>query len=235
MPLIEMRDVVKGGAGPALRIARLDVEPGDRLAILGLDATGGELFLNLMTGAAVPDEGTVHVAGHDTRAIATDTEWLRSLDRFGIVTDRAVLVGGLAVAANLALPLTLSVEPMADAVRQRVTELAAEAGLPAARLDAPASSLDPVERARVHLARALAVDPDLLLLEHPTAQFGAAAASAAFGETLRRAAEARRVGYVAVTGDRVFARAAGAVRMKIHAASGRLTRAGGWRSLFTAW
>ena len=48
--------------------------------------------MHLVTGAAVPDEGAVVVAGRDTRDIATDTEWLASLDRFGIVTDRAVLL-----------------------------------------------------------------------------------------------------------------------------------------------
>ena len=62
------------------------------------------MFVHLVTGASVPDEGAVKVAGRDTRDIATDTEWLTSLDRFGIVTHRAVLLDGMSVAANLALP-----------------------------------------------------------------------------------------------------------------------------------
>jgi hypothetical protein len=49
------------------------------------------MFVHLVTGAALPDEGVVSIAGRDTRAISTDTEWLRSLDQFGIrhATSRA--------------------------------------------------------------------------------------------------------------------------------------------------
>ena len=56
------------------------------MTLSGLDAHAAEMFMHLITGASVPDEGAVVVAGHDTRTIATDTEWLASLDRFGIVT-----------------------------------------------------------------------------------------------------------------------------------------------------
>ena len=86
------------------------------------------MFVHLVTGAALPDEGHVRVAGRDTREIATDTEWLKSLDRFGIVTHRAVLLDGLSVAANLALPLTVSIDPMPDDVRMRVERLANDIG-----------------------------------------------------------------------------------------------------------
>lgn len=228
-PLISLSGVVKSGPGLGpLRIEELVVQRGDRIALEGLDATAAEVFLNLITGAAVADEGTVSVAGADTRSIATDTEWLKSLDRFGIVTDRAVLVGQLSVAANIALPITLAIDPLADDVRAQVETLAAAAGLAAARLAGPAGSLDAASRARVHLARAIATKPEVLLLEHPTSQFAGSAEARELGLTLARLADAREVGWVALTNDAEFARASGAVRLAVDGASGRVRRSGAW-------
>jgi predicted ABC-type transport system involved in lysophospholipase L1 biosynthesis ATPase subunit len=149
-PLIDITDLAKEySSGPPLRIARLSVHRHDRIALVGLDEAAAETLLHLVTGAAVPDEGTVLVAGHDTRAIATDTEWLASLDRFGLVTDRAVLLEKMPIAANLAMPLTLSIDPMSDAVLAQVTALGADVGLAPDRLRSEASSLDAEERVRV--------------------------------------------------------------------------------------
>ena len=164
-PLIELRGVVKAyQALRPLRIAELVMSSSDRLALSGLDAGAAEMFVHLVTGASVPDEGSVKVAGRDTREIATDTEWLTSLDRFGIVTSRAVLIDKLAVASNLALPITLEIEPMSPGTRAEVTLLADAAGLARDRLDAPVSALTPAERMRLHLARAMAMRPELVLL-----------------------------------------------------------------------
>lgn len=215
-----------------LRIARLVVDRGDALAIAGIDAAAAEMLVNLITGAALPDEGDVRVGGRNTRDIATDTDWLVSLDRFGIVTERSVLLESLSVAANLALPLTLAIDPLPGDIRARVEAVAEEAGLPRARLDAPASTLSSEERVRVHLARALGPGPELLLLEHPTARLDRDSARA-FGATLGRVASARQLGWVAFSEDEMFARAAGARRMRLNAASGALSADTLWRKMLS--
>ena len=141
-PLIHMAGLVKAyQALRPLRIRDLSVQRHDRIVISGLDEMAAELFVYLVTGAAVPDEGHVRVGGRDTRDIATDTEWLSSLDRFGIVTKRAILLDAMSVAANLALPNTLAIDPMADDLRARVGREASDVGLPADRLDGPVSAL----------------------------------------------------------------------------------------------
>jgi len=196
-----------------LRIKRLTVNGTDRVVLCGLDPAAAELLIHMIMGAVLPDEGQVRVAGRDTRDIATDTEWLTSLDQFGIVTDRAVFLEGLSIAANVALPMTVAIDPLSAETRRRVDALAAEVGLPNARLDAPASSLEPDERVRVHLARALAVDPVMLLLEHPTMRVDDRTASQAVGRTLRAIADARELGWVAVTDDDVFTEASGGRRL----------------------
>ena len=230
--MIEFSEVSKRNPGrEPLRITRLAVARGEGLSIAGLDAGAAELFVNLVTGAAVPDSGEVRIAGRSTRDIATDTEWLASLDQFGIVTERAVLLESMSLAANVALPFTLAIDPLSDEVAATVAGLAAEVGIPRDRLASPVQALSPDERLRVHLARALGPGPELLLLEHPTARLDAAAA-VAFGTTLKAVASARRLGWLALSEDDRFARASGGRRLRLEP-GGRLREESRWRRLLS--
>ena len=234
-PLIEILEVTKqyGGLRP-LRVRHFQVTARDRIALSGLDEGAAETLVHLITGASLPDEGTVRVGERDTRDIATDTEWLASLDRFGIVTRRAVLIGGLPIEQNLALPLTLSIDPMADDIRAAVETVADLVGLPRARLTAPAATLLPVELVRVHLARSLATAPHMLLLEHPTAGVEDQAERVALGRVLRDVGEARGIGWIALTEDEAFAQASGARPMKLRPATGDVVETQAWwRKLMT--
>ncbi len=228
-PLIDLRGVIKDHGGPeSLRIEALTVHFGDRVVVSGLDRASAETFVHLVSGAALPDAGTVVVGGTDTRAIATDTEWLVSLDRFGIVTHRAVLLESLPVAANLALPMTLAIDPMSPDVRAHVEVLATAAGLGLDTLDGPVAALDSLARVRLHLARALATAPQVLLLERPTSELSSQAACEAFGRSLRAAADARRVGFLALSDDPDFVRESGAVHLQLNLATGALVRKRRW-------
>ena len=233
-PLIELQGVVKAyQALRPLRIAELSMTRSDRLALKGLDAGAAEMFVHLVTGAAVPDEGSVRVAGRDTREIATDTEWLTSLDRFGIVTHRAVLLDGMSVAANLALPITIAIDPLPADIRRRVEQNAADVGLDPGLLDAPVSRLGAEQRLRLHLARAAANGPEFILLEHPTAQLEDAAASGRAGEALRGLSETRGFGWLSIGEDAAFADAAGASRIALAPATGVVSpEKSGWRRWF---
>ena len=226
-PLFSFEDVIKPFGGPVpLRISRFSFAPGDRVVLSGMDAMAAEMFMHVLTGAALPETGRVEVFGRSTRDIATDTEWLAALDRFGLVSNRAVLLDQSSIAQNLALPLTLSIDPMADDIRAAVERLATDVGLPASRLDAPAGSMTPEERMRAHLARAVALEPEVLLLEHPTATLGAAAA--AFGRSVRALSETRAVSWLAISDDEAFARASGGRVLRLNPSTGVVQRAGGW-------
>jgi len=86
---------------------------------------------------------------------------------------------------------------------------------------------------RVHLARALGVGPDVLLLEHPTARLDGDA-SEALGRTLAAVSEARGLSWVALTEDDRFARAARAARLRLTPATGGLVEAGGfWKKMLS--
>ena len=69
-----------------LRIADLRVDARDRVAILGFDQPSAEVFVNLATGATLPDVGTVSILGRATKAISDPGDWLETVDRFGIVS-----------------------------------------------------------------------------------------------------------------------------------------------------
>jgi ABC-type lipoprotein export system ATPase subunit len=229
-PIIHITALRKqfGGLRP-LRINGLSMAPGDRVTLHGLDAESAEMLTLLITVASLPDEGTVAIAGRDTRDIQTDTEWLTSLDVFGMVTTRAALMDSVPLEGNLALPFTLSIDPLLPEVRQAVESLAAEVGLPAELLPAPVHQLDEAERARVHLARALALKPQVLLLEHPTARL-ATDDAAAFGRVLSAVGARRNLGWLAISEDDAFAGEAGGQRCRLAPASGEISAARrGWR------
>lgn len=218
-PIIELRGVEKAvGESFPLRINNFSLREGERVTLSGLPGVLGEAFFNLIIGALLPDQGDVIVFGTNTRDIRTDTEWLKSLDKFGLVSNRAVLLDQSTVAQNLALPLTLAIDPMAPDVRATVEALAREVELAPESLDRPpgASGEAPataIERTRMHLARALAHEPQVLLLEHPTVSH--ALAGQQFGVLVRAIADARRLSMVAVTEDDRFARASGARRYRV--------------------
>lgn len=233
-PLITIDGLVKSTLSPPLRVSRLAVAATDRMVLTGLSHEAAEIFVHLVTGAALPDEGRILIDGLDTREIATDADWLRSLDQFGLVSERAVLIDALTVEANLALPLTVSINPVAEPVRAEVRRLAAEVGLDPSRLDAQTGTLTTEERVRVRLARALAPRPRLLLLEHPTRTLDRPEAAVAFGQALVHASDSRQVGWLAISDDERFARATGGRRVRVDPARGtvRSARPQWFRRLF---
>jgi glutamate transport system ATP-binding protein len=229
-PILALSGVSKHfGALRPLRIDRLIVEPGETVAIIGPDAAAAETLTNLITGATLPDQGSIEVFGRVTASVKGSAEWLELVDRLGIVTGRALLLDSLDVLQNLAVPFTLEIDPPSDEVRRRAAALAREVGLVEETWSRPAGTLDGAARARVRLGRALALDPSILLLEHPSATVEPAA-RAAFAVSVREAAVARRMALVAVTADEGFARAVTSRVLRHDPATGRLREAARWWS-----
>lgn len=209
------------GALRPLRIQALQVEAGSLVALMGIDAPAAEMFTNLATGAILPDKGEVRLYGESTADVTTPDDWLARLDRVGIVTDRAVLLDGHTVAQNLAMPLTLDLDPLPGGLLATVAALARDAGLEAGLLTQSVSALTAAQKLRVRFGRALALGPGLLLMEHPTASLDRADVGA-FAADVRRLVEARGVAAVAITADRAFAEAATPDVRELRAADGAL-------------
>lgn len=229
--LVEIDGLSKnyGGLRP-VRIQSLTVRRGDCLALMGLDQPAAEMFVTLITGAALPDEGTVRLFGRATSAITSTEDWLTLLDRVGILSDRAVLVEQYSVAQNIAMPFTLELEPIPSTLLPRVIDLMREVGLDEDVRETSIGAAAPHVRARARLARAVALDPTLVLAEHPSAALPRDAVSA-FATDLARVAERRQLGLVAVSADKDFVRALDGTTLIVEGASGEVRKQRFWEKL----
>ena len=227
--VVELRDVQKDYRGlRPLRIRHLQLRQGQTVALVGFDAVAAEVLVNLITGASVPDAGDVFVFGRSTSALADSDAWLASLDRFGILSARAVLLDELTVEQNLAMPFTLELDPIPDTVRSDVQLLAGEAGLSASDLARPVAALAPLGRLRVRLARAIALHPGILLAEHPNASVPSNDVSE-FAADYRRVVARRGIASLTLTADRAFATAVAEQVFTLQPATGELKPLSSWR------
>jgi osmoprotectant transport system ATP-binding protein len=158
--------LARGRAGAVLRGLDLEIAAGETLALVGRSGAGKSTLLKLINGLIVPDRGTVIVEGRDTR------EWNRFelRRRIGYVLQEIGLFPHMTVAANVAIvPGLLGWE--ASRTRARVSEVLSLVGLPPETYaDRSALELSGGQRQRVGVARALAADPPILLMDEP---FGA--------------------------------------------------------------
>jgi len=241
-PVLQLSKVSKGyHALRPLRIEALTIAAGEHVAVEGIDQPAAEVLINLVTGATIPDQGEVRIFGHLTSSISDSDEWLAVVDRFGIVSERAVLLEAFSVVQNLAIPFSLDVEPLDAGLRDRAIALAREVGLQEGDWDRRLADLGGPSRLRVRLARALALDPAIIVFEHPSASLARGEAVAA-GRELRRVIERRRLpdgqapASLTLTADLELAGAIATRVLSLDPASGRLSdrRRRGWFGRGTA-
>ncbi|MGH9253709.1 MAG: ATP-binding cassette domain-containing protein [Vicinamibacterales bacterium] len=231
-PVIELRGVRKNHSGlRPLRIERFVLRQGETVALLGFDRAAAEVLVNLITAATLPDAGDVEIFGAPTPHITDSDTWLRSLDRFGILSERTVLVDELSVEQNLALPLSFEVDDMPADLRSQVGKIADEVGIPVAERRRSMGAAGPVTRTRVRLGKALALDPQVLLAEHPNAGVPPDEVSRLAGD-LAAVASRRGLAVLVLTADTAFARAVCDRVLTLRPATGELASTSGWRGWF---
>ncbi|MCB2189401.1 MAG: ABC transporter ATP-binding protein [Deltaproteobacteria bacterium] len=166
-PILELRQVHKSfGAQAVLRGLDLTVERGRVNVIIGRSGGGKSVILKHMIGLLQPDRGRILVDGVDLAGLGE-----RGLNdirkRFGMLFQEAALFDSMSVFDNVAFPLREHTRLAAEKIRQVVAEKLALVGLPGAEGKMP-SQLSGGMKKRVGLARAIALEPEIILYDEPT-------------------------------------------------------------------
>jgi phospholipid/cholesterol/gamma-HCH transport system ATP-binding protein len=166
-PIIGLRDVHKAfGSKVVLDGADLEVATGETVAILGASGSGKSVTLKTMNGLVPPDSGTVEVLGEDISSM-DERELVPLRRRISYLFQGGALFDSMTVEENVAFPIREHLRLAADKVTERVNRL-----LGMVQLD-DVGGLMPSElsggmRKRVALARALALEPEMMLYDEPT-------------------------------------------------------------------
>ena len=164
---IRLRGLHKSfGPKVVLDSADLDVYQGELLVIIGGSGTGKSVLLKHMIGLLQPDQGTVEVDGVDLRSL--DFRQITTFRRrFGMAFQEGALFDSMSVRQNVAFPLKRATRLSRREIDARVDECLALVKLEAAADKMP-SELSGGMRRRVGFARAIALEPRILLFDEPT-------------------------------------------------------------------
>ena len=168
-PVIAVEDLRKSfGSHRVLNGISLSVNRAETLAVLGRSGTGKSVLLRLIIGLETPDSGSIRIHGRDITGLALDRMG-EIRKRMGFLFQHAALYDSLTVAENVAFPLEHHRKELSKSERgDRVKQLLAEVGMEG-DLNKMPSDISGGMQKRVGLARALALEPDILLLDEPTA------------------------------------------------------------------
>lgn len=156
------------GLDPVVAVDAVDlaIDAGEFVAVEGPSGSGKTTLLGLLAGLEAPDDGTVTVLGHDLARLTPSERARLRQKRIGIVFQSFGLLPSLSAGGNVALPLGLAGVPEREQ-RRRAEQALAEVGL-ASFHDARVDELSGGERQRVGVARAIVIEPAVLLADEPT-------------------------------------------------------------------
>jgi putative ABC transport system ATP-binding protein len=151
-----------------LDMDELSVVRGSSVAVIGPSGTGKTTLLNLISGVAVPDTGTITTNGIGVSLLDDAARRDFRIQNIGFIFQEFELLEYLNVLDNILLPYRISSAlPLTAEVRNRAGELAERVGI-ADKLGRYAHLLSQGERQRVAICRALLPDPNLILADEPT-------------------------------------------------------------------
>jgi phospholipid/cholesterol/gamma-HCH transport system ATP-binding protein len=165
--VIEVVDLVrKFGDRAVINDVSLQVDRGETMVIMGGSGCGKSTLLRHIIGSMKPTSGSVKIFGEDVTAM-NEQEIIRVRRRFGMLFQSGALLASLTVGENVALPLLEHTENSPDEIDEIVRDKLQMVGLTGFENLKPAEISGGMKK-RVGLARALALDPELLFSDEPT-------------------------------------------------------------------
>ena len=167
-PLVAVRDVsMTFGRQQVLRDITLDVPRGQTLAVIGESGCGKTVLMKELIGLVRPTKGQVLFDGQDL-AVQNDKQLTELRTRYGFVFQNAALFDSMTVGQNVAFPIRQHRRATDLQVQELVLARLAEVGLPDTVVVKKPAELSGGMRKRVGLARALVLNPELMLYDEPT-------------------------------------------------------------------
>ncbi|HEX9948740.1 MAG TPA: ABC transporter ATP-binding protein, partial [Thermodesulfobacteriota bacterium] len=166
-PIIEIKDLHKSFEG--LRVLAgvdLDIRQGETITILGGSGTGKSVLLKLITGLEKPEKGTIKIDKRDITPL-TEDEMVPIRRKIGMLFQGAALFDSLSAGENVAYPIREHFRLPEEEVQRIVREKLHLVGLDGVEEKMPAELSGGMKK-RVGLARAIAIDPEIILYDEPT-------------------------------------------------------------------
>ncbi len=202
-----------GTDGPAVRVSGLrkafgeqvvldgidlEVARGEALTVLGRSGTGKSVLLKLIVGLQQPDAGSIQIGGQEIGGLPLDR--LNEIrKKIGFLFQQAALYDSLTVEENVAFPLRRHTDRVEGEHKARVRDLLSRMGMEK-DLDKMPAEISGGMKKRVGLARALALEPEIMLLDEPTAGLDPITAAEII-DLIRQLRRAREMSAIVVTHD----------------------------------
>jgi phospholipid/cholesterol/gamma-HCH transport system ATP-binding protein len=198
-PAIVVQDLRKAfGDQRVLNGITFQVAQGETVAVIGRSGGGKSVLLKLLIRLQLPDSGSIRIA--DQEVIKVDDRQLNEVrKKIGFLFQQAALYDSLTVEENVAFPLSRHSKMSAQEQGKRVRELLGEVGMDQDRGKWPSQISGGMQK-RVGLARALALDPEILLFDEPTAGLDPITAEE-IGKLIADLKQKRRMSAIVVTHD----------------------------------